>query len=323
MDHHKEEVISVIVPVYNAEHYLEECILSILHLTYHALQIILIDDGSTDHSGLICERFAETDNRITVIHQANAGVSAARNAGMQRAIGKYIIFTDSEDDLPEKAYQDLLDARVENPDLVIGRMQCMDEDGKEVRAALDFDIQKIPTKIFAEELFAEKKFGYLGYLWDKLFVRSVIRENNLIFDPDIYLNEDRLILIQYLLHSIFVASCNYDVYFNRQRCGSVMNDTRHDKTISDKEMTVLNSFIRMETICRKYSDEVYYACVRKAYESALDLLNRVSSTDGQKKKCLKKFLWINGMTCMRNPKYRFPDKVKIMVRCILVGRYGR
>lgn len=182
MDHHKEEVISVIVPVYNAEHYLEECILSILHQTYHALQIILIDDGSTDHSGLICERFAETDNRITVIHQANAGVSAARNAGMQRAIGKYIIFTDSDDALPEKAYQDLLDARVENPDLVIGRMQCMDEDGKEVRAALDFDIQKIPTKIFAEELFAEKKFGYLGYLWDKLFVRSVIRENNLKFD---------------------------------------------------------------------------------------------------------------------------------------------
>ena len=93
MDHHKEEVISVIVPVYNAEHYLEECILSILHQTYHALQIILIDDGSTDHSGLICERFAETDSRITVIHQANAGVSAARNVGMQRAIGKYIIFT--------------------------------------------------------------------------------------------------------------------------------------------------------------------------------------------------------------------------------------
>ena len=256
MDHHKEEVISVIVPVYNAEHYLEECILSILHQTYHALQIILIDDGSTDHSGLICERFAETDNRITVIHQANAGVSAARNAGMQRAIGKYIIFTDSDDALPEKAYQDLLDARVENPDLVIGRMQCMDEDGKEVRAALDFDIQKIPTKIFAEELFAEKKFGYLGYLWDKLFVRSVIRENNLKFDPDIYLNEDRLFLIQYLLHCNFVSCCNNVVYFYRQRCGSVMNDTRHDKTISDKEMTVLNSFIRMETICRKYSDEV-------------------------------------------------------------------
>lgn len=163
----------------------------------------------------------------------------------------------------------------------------------------------------------------MGYLWDKLFVRSVIRENNLKFDPDIYLNEDRLFLIQYLLHCNFVSCCNNVVYFYRQRCGSVMNDTRYDKTISDKEMTVLNSFIRMETICRKYSDEVYYACVRKAYESALDLLNRVSSTDGQKKKCLKKFLWINGMTCIRNPKYRFPDKVKIMVRCILVGRYGR
>ena len=71
MDHHKEEVISVIVPVYNAEHYLEECILSILHQTYHALQIILIDDGSTDHSGLICERFA--GNR-----QSNNGNSSGK-----------------------------------------------------------------------------------------------------------------------------------------------------------------------------------------------------------------------------------------------------
>lgn len=319
MDHHKEEVISVIVPVYNVEPYLEECVLSILHQTYHALQIILIDDGSTDHSGLICDRFAKIDSRITVIHQANAGVSVARNAGIQRAIGKYIIFTDSDDALPEKAYQDLLDARMGNPGLVIGRMQRMDEDRKKLWAAPDFDIQKIPTKIFAEELFEEKKFGYLGYLCDKLFVRSVIVENNLKFDPDIYLNEDRLFLIQYLLHCNFVSCCNKVVYMYRQRCGSVIADTRHDKTISDKEMTVMDSFMLMETICRKYSDEVYYACVRKAYESALDLLNRVSLADGQKKKCLKKFLWSNGMTCIRNPKYRFLDKVKIIVRCILAG----
>ena len=318
MDNYKEEVISVIVPVYNVEPYLEECILSILHQTYNTLQVILIDDGSTDHSGLMCDQFAEVDSRIEVIHQENAGVSAARNAGIQRAIGKYIIFTDSDDVLPEKAYQNLLDARTGNPGLVIGRMQCIDEGGKELQASPNFDIQKIPTKRFAEELFEEKIFGYLGYLWDKVFVRSVIIENNLKFDPNIHLNEDRLFIIQYLLHCNFVACCDKVVYLYRQRSGSVINDTRHDKTISDKEMTVMDSFVLMEAICRKYSDGVYYACARKAYESALDLLNRVSSIDGQKKKWLKKFLWSNGMICIRNPKYRFIHKVKIIVRCILV-----
>lgn len=318
MDNHKEEVISVIVPVYNVEPYLEECILSILHQTYNALQVILIDDGSTDHSGSICDQFAAFDSRIEVIHQENAGVSVARNIGIQRAIGKYIIFTDSDDILPEKAYQDLLDARMGNPGLVIGRMQCIDEEGEELQASSSFDIQKIPTKRFAEELFEEKKFGYLGYLGDKLFVRNVIIENSLKFDPNIYLNEDRLFIIQYLLHCNFVACCDKVVYLYRQRSGSVITDTRRDKTVSDREMTVMDSFVLMEAICKKYSDEVYYACVRKAYESALDLLNRVSPIDRQKKKCLKKFLWNNGMISISNPKYRFINKVKIIVRCILV-----
>ena len=82
MDHHKEEVISVIVPVYNAEHYLEECILSILHQTYHALQIILIDDGSTDKTAEIIKSYP--DRRIEYYYQKNAGVSAARNEGLKR-----------------------------------------------------------------------------------------------------------------------------------------------------------------------------------------------------------------------------------------------
>ena len=105
-----ENLISVIVPVYNVEPYLKECISSILHQTHNALQVILIDDGSTDGSGEICDQFAKRDDRIEVIHQKNAGVSVARNAGLQRAIGKFVIFTDSDDKLPATAYQDLLEA---------------------------------------------------------------------------------------------------------------------------------------------------------------------------------------------------------------------
>ena len=92
-----KERISVIVPVYNVEHYLENCIKSICGQTYWQLEIILSDDGSTDHSGVICDHFATLDSRIRVIHKMNGGLSDARNAGIEVASGSYYMFVDSDD----------------------------------------------------------------------------------------------------------------------------------------------------------------------------------------------------------------------------------
>ena len=90
-------LISIIVPVYNVEKYLNECIDSIIAQTYSNIEIILVNDGSTDASGKICDEYAEKDGRIKVIHQVNAGLSAARNAGMAVATGEYLYFVDSDD----------------------------------------------------------------------------------------------------------------------------------------------------------------------------------------------------------------------------------
>ena len=90
-------LISVIVPVYNAEKYLADCVQSIISQTYRNLEIILVDDGSKDSSGSICDSFAEKDSRIKVIHQENAGVSAARNHGLDECHGEYVSFVDSDD----------------------------------------------------------------------------------------------------------------------------------------------------------------------------------------------------------------------------------
>ncbi len=91
------KLISVIVPVYNTEKYIEKCVMSILNQTYKNLEIILIDDGSTDNSPQICDSLAEKDNRITVIHQPNGGVSSARNIGLDNTHGDYITFVNSDD----------------------------------------------------------------------------------------------------------------------------------------------------------------------------------------------------------------------------------
>lgn len=93
----KNPLVSIIIPVYNVEPYLKECLDSIVNQTYSLLEIILVDDGSTDQSGVICDEYAEKDDRIRVIHQHNQGLSMARNAGMEIMTGEWVMFVDSDD----------------------------------------------------------------------------------------------------------------------------------------------------------------------------------------------------------------------------------
>ena len=107
-------MISAIVPAYNVEKYLERCVNSILIQTYENFEIILVDDGSKDQSVEICDKFAQEDNRIKVIHKENGGLSSARNAGMKIAEGKYIVFIDSDDDIEPNMFELMLQAAEEN-----------------------------------------------------------------------------------------------------------------------------------------------------------------------------------------------------------------
>ena len=104
----KHPLLSVIVPIYNVEDYLNECIESIIKQTYKDLEIILVDDGSTDKSGIICDEYVKKDGRICVIHKTNKGLLEARLTGVEKAKGKYITFVDSDDWIVENMYEDLL-----------------------------------------------------------------------------------------------------------------------------------------------------------------------------------------------------------------------
>ena len=125
--------ISVIVPVYKAEKFLSNCIKSILNQTYHDLEVILVDDGSPDSSGQICEEYAKKDNRIKVIHQKNAGVAAARNVGLDLATGDYITFVDSDDYIRPQMYEKMLKCAQNNHcDLVMCDCMKVYSDGRKV-----------------------------------------------------------------------------------------------------------------------------------------------------------------------------------------------
>jgi len=139
-------LISVIVPVYNAEHFLKRCVDSIRSQTYKNFEIILIDDGSTDSSGMLCDNYQALDSRIRVIHKPNGGLSSARNAGLDICSGEYIAFVDSDDYIDSKMYESMLSClEEENVDICVCQWQYELSDGQQV-----VDISKVNPNIFGK-----------------------------------------------------------------------------------------------------------------------------------------------------------------------------
>ena len=170
----EQPLISIIVPVYNAEPYLDNCLDSIAAQTWENLEVWLVDDGSTDASPALCDARAAADPRFHVLHQANAGVSAARNAALERATGRYLQFVDGDDYLPSTATERLVrTAGATGADLVIGRFWRV----AGTRKALQGHIRRdgvFTRREFAEEMLKAPANFYYGVLWNKLYRRSIV-----------------------------------------------------------------------------------------------------------------------------------------------------
>ncbi|MDA3733172.1 glycosyltransferase family A protein [Niameybacter massiliensis] len=184
----KREIVSVIVPVYNVELYLEKCIQSILNQTYNALEIIIVNDGATDLSEEICMKYAQQDSRIILINQKNAGLSAARNSGIRNASGKYIMYIDSDDwidnDCIEKCIKEI--QKDENLDIVLFPYIKEYKQKKVVVKLFDLDTlyfnQEQTKEFLLKSLFGPTnsinplKIDNLSTAWGKLYRRSILNE---------------------------------------------------------------------------------------------------------------------------------------------------
>lgn len=169
-------LISVIVPIYQVEAYLEECLDSILTQTYRQLEIILIDDGSPDRCGEICDRYASQDSRIQVIHQTNQGLSAARNAGMDMATGEYISFIDSDDYIAPHFYEKLLEGFKEHPEAKVTACQVFkNEDGKITPLICNrrHQFPTIHTSLWCQDAILGKTYVNV---WNKLYQAELLKE---------------------------------------------------------------------------------------------------------------------------------------------------
>ena len=190
--------VSIVIPVYNVEKYLSKCIASVLAQTYKDFELILVDDGSPDNCGAICDEYAKKDSRIKVIHKENGGVSSARNAGIKIAQGEFINFVDSDDTIPVDSLENLVNLQKDNnSDLVCCTYEQHNINGTvKIKNVVDrfIDFSKIEAedcKIFLSSIF----FGPCV----KLFNNNILKKHDILFDENISMGEDTKFVYDYLL----------------------------------------------------------------------------------------------------------------------------
>lgn len=195
--------LSIIIPIYNTEAYLPRCIDSILSQSFTDYELILIDDGSIDNSGAICDNYAQQDNRIKVFHQKNGGLSSARNTGLDHAQGEWIYFVDSDDELKLNGLQTLVDCISDDVDCVMGGYEQYDLDGNLIETEKKHETLTLSKQDSLLVLFPEHTiiYSYLGYVWNRLFRNQIIQEYSLRFDTSIRIKEDSLFVTEYLCKS--------------------------------------------------------------------------------------------------------------------------
>ena len=192
--------ISIIIPVYNASESLDRCVCSVLEQTYPSFEVVLVDDGSTDGSSAICDRYASEDTRVVVIHKTNGGVSSARNAGIEAASGEFLMFLDADDVLSLDAL-DLMSAK--DADMVMGGFRkVVSGRTSYVRVPKCDKLYNGSGQIcdFFDDNIGVKDSYMLNSSCFKLYRRQILMDNGLRFDEALKYGEDKMFVFSYLNH---------------------------------------------------------------------------------------------------------------------------
>lgn len=232
-----DKLVSFVIPVYNVEKYLDRCIGSIVNQTYKNIEIILVDDGSPDNSPAICDKWANQDDRIKVIHKKNAGAGMARNTGLDNAKGDYIFFIDGDDYVcTQIAEKCLINAEIHNSDVVIFSRYDSFEDGKQIKKSIRTEKLFFNHNDIRDELIPAMlnyKLGIGMSIWSKMYKTETIKKLNKRFVSEReFFSEDVYFGIDFFSDIEIVTILNENLYYYSVRGNSLsrgFNPNRHQK----------------------------------------------------------------------------------------------
>lgn len=254
---------SVIVPIYNVEKYIDDCVMSVLNQTFIDFELILVNDGSTDNSYEKCLKWKDKDNRVTIVNQKNKWLSGARNAGLDIAKGEYIIFLDGDDMLNESALFKL-NQHLDNDKILIYRYLYIDEENKIISDTDKIGLIEIQSLNDLKKKFVES--DKLGSAWIKCVSRKYFDGtiSHIRFDEKTRFAEDQIYTCELLNFASGISIINEPLYLYRQRQGSIMHNYNISKIqYAYKYLNYIEQNLNVDDISKR--DLNYSLCNRKIY----------------------------------------------------------
>lgn len=313
----ENKLVSIIVPIYKVEPYLKKCIESIICQTYKNIEIILVDDGSPDNSGEICDRYSQIDNRIIVIHKQNDGVSNARNSGMEISHGKYIYFIDGDDYVEKDAIEKLVYlAELEKADLVIADINIVDESG-DILASTgtinNANKYQVLSPQRAVKDFVESDWGP----WNKLYSRHVHID---VKFPSHKIHEDEAIMLQLFHNCHKVVYTNQRLYNYLKRAGSTTGSS-----YSVKKIDWFDAWICNIAFAEKYFPDSKKQSVSKMVVTAIynldNLLKRSQSEEMQSIQIIVKAFQTYFADILQNQHLKLIYKIRVILAVFSLDLY--
>lgn len=293
-------LVSIVVPTYNCEKYIENCIESIVIQSYKNIEVIIIDDGSIDNTYEIIKKYITKDKRIKYFTQENSGPSVARNKGIEKSNGEYLIFVDS-DDIIEKIYVEKLLNRIKSNSFDIACCGYIDKSKYGVVKLNDFWINK---DILNKQEFLECVCnGVGGVLWSKIFRKDIIIENNIRMNPKIFMSEDLIFILEYCKYINKVGVINeYLYHYNRLNDSSISSNI--DINYLENYILLINKISELLTELKFNFDKINKIKVLKVQ----DLINKVLISETYKYLKLK-------------DKKRFISNLKLILENDFIKKY--
>lgn len=262
----KAPKISIIVPIYGIERYISQCIESLITQTYKNIEIILVDDGSKDRSGEICDEYAKNDNRIHVYHKSNGGLTSARNYGLERALGDWIMNVDGDDWIEPDAVERLLnEANKTNADIVFADFWFDYPDKQKMECLFDWDEQEINGL---------NKYISTTWtcLWGSLQKKKLYIENNLRSPEGINYCEDFHLIVRLCYFAKRIAKVSLPLYHYRQQESSIMHNL-NKKTEADEQFvyTDIINFFKQQGVYKEFKKSMAWRSLKASQELALDI----------------------------------------------------